>query len=92
MPLPVAFATTYFAINFAVLIWVAREEAHGRAVPTRLMVGSRALRYGPPLFGLLYLVTIAGDWPFVLFVAAFFVGAFWLLDGLLNYPTRPPKS
>ncbi|MFP5356354.1 MAG: hypothetical protein ACLGIK_14595, partial [Gemmatimonadota bacterium] len=45
--------------------------------PSGWLVGlSRTLRYGPPLAGLGYLVTRAGDWPFVLFVAAFFAGAF----------------
>ncbi|MBW3613570.1 MAG: hypothetical protein KY392_06900 [Chloroflexi bacterium] len=91
MLLPITLASIYFAVNFAILVWVAREETGGRAFPAGLIVASRALRYGPPLIGLLYLVTIAGDWPFVLFVAAFFAGAFWLLDGLLNYPTGPPK-
>ncbi|MGZ8562823.1 MAG: hypothetical protein ACXWWU_04305 [Candidatus Limnocylindria bacterium] len=91
MPLPVALAATYFAVNLAITIWLVREETRGRAAPGWLVATSRTLRFGPPLIGLLYLVTRAGDWPFVLFVAAFFASAFWLLDGLLNYPTRPPK-
>ena len=91
MPLPVTLAATYFAVNLVITIWVVREETGGRVPSTRLLAFSRTLRYGPPLAGLIYLVTRAGDWPFVLFVAAFFAGAFWLLDGLLNYPTRPPK-
>ena len=91
MPLPVTLAATYFAVNLVITIWIVREETGGR-MPSGWLVGtSRTLRYGPPLIGLLYLVTRAGDWPFVLFVATFFAGAFWLLDGLLNYPTRPPK-
>jgi hypothetical protein len=91
MPMPVVLATTYLAINLAITVWLAREESRGRAVATWVILGSRTLRYGPPLLGVLYLVTIAGDWPFVLFVATFFAGAFWLLNGALNYPSRPPK-
>jgi hypothetical protein len=91
MPLPVILAATYFVINLAITIWIAREEVRDHVAPTWLVRTSRVLRWGPPVLGLFYLVTIAGDWPFVLFVAAFFAGAFWLLDGLLNYPTRPPK-
>ena len=91
MPLPVALATTYLAINLAIMAWLVREEARGHVPATPVILVSRTVRYGPPLVGLLYLFTIAGDWPFVLFVAGFFLGAFWLLDGLLNYPSRPPK-
>jgi hypothetical protein len=91
MPLPVTLAATYFAVNLLITIWIVREETGGRVLPGWLVVASRTLRYGPPLIGLLYLVTRAGDWPFVLFVVVFFATAFWLLDGLLNYPTRPPK-
>jgi len=91
MPLPVTLAATYFAVNLLITIWIVREETGGRVLPGWLVVVSRTLRYGPPLIGLLYLVTRAGDWPFVLFVVVFFATAFWLLDGLLNYPTRPPK-
>jgi hypothetical protein len=81
----------YLAIGFALIVWLARQEARGRVVPTRVAIGSRAAIYGPPLLGLLYLVTIAGDWPFVLFVLVFFSIAFLLLNGLLNTPMRPPK-
>lgn len=91
MPLPVTLAATYLLVNLAVTIWLVREETGGRVPPGWAIVLSRTLRYGPPFAGVLYLVTRAGDWPFVLFVAAFFAGAVWLLDGLLNYPTRPPK-
>lgn len=91
MPLPVTLASAYFAVNLAITIWVVRAESAGGAPPPWLVRLSRTLRYGPPLAGLVYLVTRAGDWPFVLFVAGFFAGAFWLLDGLLSYPTRPPK-
>lgn len=91
MPLPVTLTIGYLGINLAIMIWLVREEAHDRVVPYSVRVASRTLRYGPPLLGALYLVTVAGDWPFVLFVGAFFAVAFWLLDGLLNYPTQPPK-
>lgn len=91
MPLPVTLAATYFAVNLVITIWIVREETGGRLTPEWLVALSRTLRYGPPLAGLMYLVTRAGDWPFVLFVVVFFATAFWLLDGLLNYPTRPPK-
>lgn len=91
MPLPVTLTVAYLGINLAIMVWLVREETHGHAVPFKVRVLSRTLRYGPPLLGVLYLVTVAGDWPFVLFVGAFFAGAFWLLDGLLNYPTQPPK-
>jgi hypothetical protein len=91
MPLPVLIAASYLVINFAIMVWLVREEARGRPVPGEIAALSGALRYGPPLIGLLYLVTKAGDWPFVLFVAAFFAMAAWLLHGLLSYPTRPPK-
>ena len=92
MPLPVVLATTYLAINLAFTVWLAREETQGRTPASWVTVLARTLRYGPPLLGALYLVTIAEDWPFVLFVALFFAGAFWLLNGAVNYPTRPPKK
>jgi hypothetical protein len=91
MPLPVTLAITYFAINLALTIRIVREDAGGRTPSTWLTATSQLLRYGPPLLGAVYLVTRAGDWPFVLFVLFFFALAFFLLDGLLNYPTRPPK-
>lgn len=91
MPLPVALAATYLVINLALTVWIVREETNGRTPSERLVAASVLLRYLPPLFGAMYLVTRAGDWPFVLFVLFFFSLAFFLLDGLLNYPTRPPK-
>ena len=91
MPLPVTLAATYFAVNLVITIWIVREETRDRVPPEWLVTLSRTLRYAPPLAGLIYLVTRAGDWPFVLFVVFFFATAFYLLDGLLNYPTRPPK-
>ena len=91
MPLPVLLAASYLVINLAITVWVVREETRGRPVPEWIGALSGVLRYGPPLIGVLYLVTRAGDWPFVLFVTAFFLMAAWLLHGLLSYPTRPPK-
>jgi hypothetical protein len=91
MPLPVALAITYLAVNLAITIWIVREDEHGRAPRPGVMLTSRLLRYGPALLGLFYLVTIAGDWPFFLFVIVFFGIAFFLLNGLLSTPSRPPK-
>ena len=83
MTLPIALALTYLAINLAIMIWFERERAHGRAPTRAAAISSRILRYGPPVLGAVYLVAIAGDWPFVIFVGAFFAVAFWQLDGLL---------
>jgi hypothetical protein len=92
MPLPVTLIASYLAANFAIMVWIVREEAHGRVPPPWVTTLSSTMRYGPPLLGVVYLVTIAGDWPFVLFVIGFFAVAFWLLDGHLNYPERPPPK
>lgn len=91
MPLPVTLALAYLAINLAVTVWIIRTEGRGHAVPAWLTITSRIVRYGPPLLALFTIVTVANDWPFFLFVVFFFGIAFWLLNGLLNYPTRPPK-
>lgn len=91
MPLPVIFAGAYLAINVPLMVWLVREQAEGRTPSSAITVAARTLQYGPAILGLLYLVTIAGDWPFVLFVLAFFAVGFWLLDGLLNYPSEPPR-
>lgn len=88
---PIAIVTGYLAINFAMIVWLAREEAGGRSVPPSVVLIHRAMRWGPPIVGFLYLVTIAGDWPYVLFVGGFFALAFWLLDSLLNYPPPPRR-
>lgn len=91
MPFPVAFAATYLVINLALTVWIVREDTRGRRPSAWLVAGSVLIRYVPPLLGAMYLVTRAGDWPFVLFILFFFSLAFFLLNGLLNYPTRPPK-
>jgi len=92
MPPPVLLTAAYLAINSAITVWIAREEAAGRPTPPWVVILSRTARYGPPLLGVFYLVTIAGDWPFFLFVVGFFLFSFWLLDGLLNYPSGKPKG
>ena len=91
MPPPITLAATYLVVNLAISVWLVREETHGREVSPWVKTVTRTLRYGPPLLGALYLVTIAEDWPFVLFVLAFFAGAFFLLDRLLNFPSGRPK-
>lgn len=91
MPPPVLLAAVYLAVNLALTIWIAREEVAGRTPPGPLVVGARVLRYGPPLIGLLYLVTMAGDWPFFLFVVGFFTFAFFLLDRSLGFPNQPKR-
>lgn len=56
MLLPVALVmATYVAINFAFIVWLPREEVHGRPVPPSAVVFSRAVRWGPPVIGFLYL-------------------------------------
>jgi hypothetical protein len=85
MDLPIALTLAYLAVNLALTVWLERERAAGRRPARRLALSSNVLRYGPPLAGAIYLVAIAGDWPFILFVLAFFAGAFWLMDGLLAY-------
>jgi hypothetical protein len=92
MPAPVVFALGYLVVNFALMVWLVREETAGRLAPPAMAILAPFLRYGPPLAGLLYLVTIAGDWPFFLFVLIFFSIAFGLLNGLLSTPIRPPRK
>jgi hypothetical protein len=87
--LPFTVAATYLVLNFALVVWIAREETSGRAPSPSLVGIGRVIRYLPPLFGLVYLVTIAGDWPFFLFVVVFFTVALALLNGLLSIPSRP---
>jgi hypothetical protein len=89
--LPFLLAAAYLAINFWLVVWLARDEARGSASAPGLVLIARILRYLPPLIGLLYLVTIAGDWPFFLFVVGFFAFAFFLLDRSLGFPSLPRK-
>ena len=92
MLLAVMFASTYLLVNLAIVVWLAREETHGRVPPGSVRKLAATLRYGPPLLGMVYLVTVAGDWPFFLFVVFFFSLAFWMLDRSLNFPERPPPN
>ena len=91
MLLPVVFALTYLAVNLVLMVWLERERAHGRAPADRVTALSLVLRFGPPLLGLLYLVTLAGDWLFFVFVLAFFAGAFWLMNGLAAFTGPGPR-
>jgi hypothetical protein len=85
MPLPFTLAFAYLALNLAVMIWLERERSHGRSAGSAMSAFALSLRFGPPLAGVLYLVTIAGDWLFFGFVLAFFAASFWLMDGLLAF-------
>ncbi|HET9415986.1 MAG TPA: hypothetical protein VFP30_00450 [Candidatus Limnocylindria bacterium] len=90
-PLAIVLTLAYLVVNFALVVWTVREEAQGRVMPSGVVVSGRMLRYIPPLIGLVYLVTIAGDWPFFLFVIGFFAFAFFLLDRSLGFPSQPRK-
>lgn len=92
MPLPIAYAIAYLVGNLALTIWIERERERGREPVTGLAATSRVLRYGPPLAGVVYLEVIAEDWLFFTFIVAFFALSFWLLGGLLNFPSRPRKD
>lgn len=94
MPLPLALTVAYLVANLAVMVWLELERANGRAPTGRTATFAHTLRWGPPLAGLIYLVAIAGDWLFFLFVIAFFAASFWLMDGLVAFtsPTRKPDA
>jgi hypothetical protein len=94
MPLPIILTGAYLATNLALMLWLERERANGRVPGHRVAAASFVLRFGPPVAGLLYLVTISGDWLFFVFVIAFFAGSFWLMDGLLAFttPARGPDA
>ena len=89
MNLPIALTLAYLAINLAMMLWLEHERSNGRRPSRGVSALSIALRFGPPLLGVIYLELIAGDWLFLLFVAAFFAASFWLMDGLLAVTTRP---
>ena len=91
MNLPIALTLAYLAINLAMMLWLERERSDGRRTSRGVSALSIALRYGPPLLGVIYLELIAGDWLFLIFVVAFFAASFWLMDGLLTV-TTPPRS
>jgi hypothetical protein len=90
--LPIALAATYLAINLGFVVWIARQEVRGIQPGPWLLPIARIVRYLPPLVGLLYLVTIAGDWPFFLFVVGFFAFAFFLLDRSLGFPSSQSRK
>jgi hypothetical protein len=94
MPLPITLTIAYLAINLAMMLWLERERANGRMPSRGVSALSIALRFGPPLLGVIYLELIAGDWLFLAFVAAFFATSFWLMDGLLavTTPLRGPEA
>jgi hypothetical protein len=85
MPLPVLLAHADLAVNLGLKVWLERARARGETPAVQVATLASALRWGPPAAGAIYLVVITGDWAFVAFVAAFFAGAFWLLNGLLAY-------
>jgi hypothetical protein len=85
MPLPVTLAVAYLALNLAVMIWLERERSTGRQPAFAVSALALALRFGPPVAGMLYLVTIAGDWLFFGFVLAFLAASFWMMSGLLAF-------
>jgi hypothetical protein len=89
--LPIAVAATYLAINLGFVVSIARQEVRGITPAAWLLQTATIVRYLPPLIGLLYLVTLAGDWPFFLFVVGFFAFAFFLLDRSLGFPNLPRK-
>ena len=91
MNVPIALTLVYLATNVAMMLWLERERTHGRSPSRGVSVLSNVLRFGPPLVGVIYLEMIAGDWLFLVFVAAFFAASFWLMDGLLAY-TAPPNG
>ena len=92
MPIPILLAAAYLAINLPMMVWLESLRAQGRAPARWLATLSWVLRFGPPLAGAIYLVALAGDWPFVVFVIAFFAGAFWMMNGLLAYTNPSPGS
>lgn len=91
MPIPALFAGAYLAINVPLMVWLVRAQTEGRTPPSAITISARVVRYGPAFLGFVYLVTIAGDWPFVLFVLTFFVASFWMLGRALNFPSEPPR-
>lgn len=92
MPAPIALTLAYLATNLAFMVWLERQRANDRPVAGLIVWLAAAVRYGPPLAGAIYLVAISGDWPFVVFVLAFFAGAGWLMNGLLAYTNHGPDG
>jgi hypothetical protein len=92
MSLPIALTLAYLTITLALMVWLERGRANGREISWQIAGLAGATRYGPPLAGVMYLLTISGDWLFVLFVLGFFVGAAYLLNGLLAYTNHGPDG
>jgi hypothetical protein len=92
MPVAIVLTLGYLAMNLAVMVWLEYEHARGRVVSGRVRGVAAVLRYGPPLAGVIYLVVVSGDWLFVGFVIAFFVGAGWLMNGMLAYTDNRPDG
>jgi hypothetical protein len=87
MPTPILLAIAYLLVNLVFMLWIELGRANGYPPTPRVAWLSAFLRFGPPLAGLVYLVTISGDWLFFVFVIVFFGTAFWLMDGLLSDAT-----
>lgn len=81
----IGLTVAYLVVNLGLMIWVERERAHDREIPWQIDTIVGALRYGPPVVGVIYLLTISGDWAFALFVFGFFALSAYLLNGLLAY-------
>ena len=92
MPLPIALTLAYLAINLAVMVWLERARAQEREVSWRTAGLAGVLRYGPPLAGAVYLLTISGDWLFALLVLGFFAVSAWLMTGMLAYTNHGPDG
>ena len=92
MPLPIALTLAYLAVNLVVMVWLERERTHVREISWQVAGVTGALRYGPPLAGAIYLLTISGDWLFAIFVLGFFGTAAWLMGGLLPYTNHAPDG
>jgi hypothetical protein len=92
MQTALALTVAYLAVNLALMVWIERERAHEREISWQLGMLTAVLRYGPPLAGVIYLLTISGDWIFALFVVAFFGIAAWLMNGLLAYTSFGPDG
>lgn len=93
-PMQIALGLTiaYLVINAMLMVWIERERAQGREIPWQVGIVAAVLRYGPPLAGMTYLLTISGDWVFALFIVGFFLLAAWLMSGLLAYTSLGPDG
>ncbi len=92
MSTALALTLGYLAINLVLMVWLERERANEREVSWQAVALVAGLRYGPPVVGALYLLTISGDWLFAVFVLGFFAIAAWLMTGLLAYTNTGPDQ